>query len=533
MGTNVILCNGNILTMEARRPIAQAVYMANGRFQAVGSNDEILARQDSETEVIDLAGRTVIPGLGDSHMHLSHLGAAMETVDLSSARSRADIIALGQKFLAANGDAAWLSGWGWNHDKFSDGQMPTRCDVDRVSNQHPILFSRTCGHIAVANSRALELAGIGVDPVQPSGGQIDVDADGVPTGILRENAIGLVSRLAPSPTVADHKRMLLRAAKQASSYGLTSVHSDDLSPDMEGMLQAYYELVQEDLLPLRVNLQIRVQTREQIDLFLQLRERFVFPAEQVQYGPIKLMTDGSLGGRTAALNAPYADDPTTRGVAPLSQAEVTALLTYAHAHGLQMSGHAIGDRAMELLLNAFAAALQEKPVPDARPRIIHAQLTTPQILQRCQQLGVVCDIQPGFVGTDLHIVERRLGTERMQSTYAWKTMREMNIPTAGGSDSPVETCNPLVGIQMAVRRQDLAGFPTGGWLPEEKLTVQEALELFTLGPAYAAFNEDELGSISVGKLADCVVLSQNPLTVPEQLAQIKAEAVFVGGRQRC
>ena len=230
---------------------------------------------------------------------------------------------------------------------------------------------------------------------------------------------------------------------------------------------------------------------------------------------------------------PYADDPTTSGVEVLSQETVTRILSYAHQQGLQMSGHAIGDRAIEMLLNAFAAALAEKPQADARPRVIHAQLTTPEILKRCQELGVVCDIQPVFVGTDLHIVEQRIGKERMQTTYAWKTMRKLGIPTAGGSDSPVETCNPLVGIQQAVTRQDMSGFPEGGWLPEEKLTIEEALELFTLGPAFSAFNEATRGSISVGKLADCVVLDQDLTTVaPEEIASIKVQATYVGGRRR-
>ncbi|NLY53678.1 MAG: amidohydrolase [Firmicutes bacterium] len=528
-----ILFNGNIITMDREQPQAQAVAIADGRFVAVGQDQEILALRNDNTELIDLEGQTVIPGLGDSHMHLFNLGSAMETVDLSPARSQEDITRIGREFLSQHPGLTWISGWGWNHDRFADGQMPTRADLDLISTELPIFFSRTCGHIAVANSRALELAGIGTNPEQPEGGQIDLDADGVPTGVLRESALGLVRRLAPKPTVADYKRMLRAGAEQAVSYGLTSVHSDDLAGRMEEMLQAYQELIEEDSLPLRVTLQVRVYTPEQIDEFLELRQRFQFPAHTVQYGPIKVMTDGSLGGRTAALNAPYADDPTTSGVEVLSQETVTRILSYAHQQGLQMSGHAIGDRAIEMLLNAFAAALAEKPQADARPRVIHAQLTTPEILKRCQELGVVCDIQPVFVGTDLHIVEQRIGKERMQTTYAWKTMRKLGIPTAGGSDSPVETCNPLVGIQQAVTRQDMSGFPEGGWLPEEKLTIEEALELFTLGPAFSAFNEATRGSISVGKLADCVVLDQDLTTVaPEEIASVKVQATYVGGRRR-
>lgn len=528
-----ILFNGNVLTLDEDQPRAHAIAITQGRFAAVGSNEAILAMQSADTELIDLAGKTVVPGLADSHLHLANLGAAMETVDLSSARSQQDITRLGQEFLTKHPDLTWITGWGWNHDKFHDGAMPTRADLDLIATDIPILFSRTCGHIAVVNSRALELASVGNNAEQPQGGHIDLDANGVPTGILRESAIGLVRRLAPRPTLDDHKRMLALGADHAASLGLTCVHSDDLAGHFAEMLQAYYELVQEDRLPIRVSLQARLYTPEQVDEFMRVSQSFEFPPHTVEYGPVKVMTDGSLGGRTAALNAPYADDPSTCGVEVLSQETITQILSRAHELGMQMSGHAIGDRAMDMLLNAFESALAGNPRPDARPRIIHAQLTTPEILQRCLDLGVVCDIQPGFVGTDLHIVERRIGAERMQTTYAWRTMRELGIPTAGGSDCPVETCNPLVGIQQAVTRQDMNGFPAGGWLPAEKLTVQDALELFTLGPAYSSFNEDILGSISVGKLADCVVLDQDPTAVePEQIASIQVLATYVGGRRR-
>lgn len=533
MQVETILFNGNIINMEASRPRAQALAMAGGRFVAVGSNEEILALQGPDTQVIDLEGQTVVPGLADSHMHLVNLGAGMETVDLTSARSQQDLVRLGQEFLANNPQRSWIAGWGFNHDKFTNRAMPTRSDLDQISTGIPILFTRTCGHIAVANSKALELAGIGAHPQQPQGGQIDVDASGVPTGVLRESAIGLVRRLAPKPTVADYKRMLALATQHAVSLGLTSVHSDDLAGHFAEVLQAYRELVEEDRLPIRVSLQIRLYTPDQLDEFLRVKEQFSFPPHTVDYGPVKVMTDGSLGGRTAALKEPYADDPTTSGVEVLDQETINRILVKAHDLGMQMSGHAIGDRAMEMLLNAFQLALERNPRPDARPRIIHAQITTPEILQRCLDLGVVCDIQPGFLGTDMHIVEQRIGKERMQTTYAWRTMREMGIPTAGGSDCPVETCNPLVGIQQAVTRQDMNGYPEGGWLPQEKLTLQEALELFTLGPAYCSFKEELLGSISVGKLADCVVLDQDPMTVePQHIAQIRVKATYVGGRRR-
>lgn len=530
MQVNRILVNGNILTMDRNHPRVNALAISGQTIAAVGTDEEILALRQAETEVIDLGGQTVIPGLNDSHMHLQTVGAGLERVPLAGARSREEMIAAGRRFLAEHPDVQWLLGWGWNHEYFADRQMPTRHDLDQITTERPILFSRACGHIVVANSLALQLSGIGQHPEQPVGGLIDIDADGFPTGILRE-CRGLITQHIPAESVTDYKRTLMAAAHLAASYGLTGVQTDDIGEDMEHKLQAYSELVAEGSLPIRVNLQVRIARMEVFARYLELREHYQFPAGTVEYGPVKLMTDGSLGGRTAAMREPYADDPTTSGVAVLTQEQINELLSAAHSHGLQMAGHAIGDRAMDLLLNGFAQALQERPDADARPRIIHAQITTPDILQRIQQLGVVCDIQPGFVGTDLHMVESRVGSERMQSTYAWRTMRTMGIPTAGGSDSPVESCNPLIGIEMAVTRQDLNGCPAGGWLPHERLTVEESIELYTMGSAYATFHEGRQGSLTAGKYADFVVLTQDITQVPPAaIHSIPVAATYVGGR---
>lgn len=530
MQVNRILINGNIITMDQTQPRVSAVAISGQIIAAVGTTEEMLALRQPETEVVDLEGQTVIPGLNDSHMHLQTVGAGLERVPLVGLSSREEMVQIGTRFLGEHPEVQWLLGWGWNHEFFADRQMPTRHDLDQISTEVPIVFIRACGHILALNSRALELAGIGQNPTQPVGGVIDVDAQGVPTGILRE-ARAMINQYIPTDTVADYKRTLQAAANLAASYGLTGVQTDDIGEDMEHKLQAYSELVAEGNLPIRISLQARIGRMDLFDRYIELRQQYQFPAGTVEYGPVKLMTDGSLGGRTAAMREPYADDASTRGVAILTQDQINQLLAAAHGHGFQMAGHAIGDRAMDLLLNGFEHALAERPVADARPRIIHAQITTPDILQRIQQMGVVCDIQPGFVGTDLHMVENRVGTERMQSTYAWRTMRQMGIPTAGGSDSPVENCNPLIGIEMAVTRQDLHGFPEGGWMPAERLTVEQAIELYTMGSAYASFDEARKGSLTPGKLADLVVLAQDITTIaPNLIHSIPVVTTYVGGR---
>lgn len=534
MTAELIIVNANVITVDKNQPKAEAFAVKNGRFAAVGSSREVLEYRGSSTEVIDLAGATVVPGFNDSHMHLLGVGSALESADLTDARSVEDLITIGKRFYQRNSELQWIVGRGWNHERFTDGRMPTRYDLDQISTEVPILFTRVCGHIAVANSKALELAGLAAPVEQPAGGYVDVSGDGEPTGVLRERAIGLVGKLMPAPQLEDYKRRLEKGARLAVSLGLTTVQSDDLGDinSMPAKLQAYKELLEEGRLPLRVNLQVRLPNSDQIREFAEeVRSQHCFPEHTVEFGPIKLMCDGSLGGRTAALKQPYADDPTTSGVAVLEQEQVNEMITLAHNYGLQVSGHAIGDLAMQMLLNAFRLMLEQQPVKDARPRIIHAQLTDSQILTEMRELGVVCDIQPVFVGTDMHFVEKRIGQERAKTTYAWKTMRRMGIPTAGGSDAPVESCNPLLGIYAAVTRQDASGYPDGGWLPDEKLSVAEAVELFTMGSAYAAFDENDKGSITPGKLADFVILSEDVFAVePQRIKDVKVVATYIGGQ---
>ncbi len=534
MAVDLILYNGNIITVNPKVTRAQAVAIESGRFVAVGSNDEVLAHKGAATELVDLAGQTVVPGFNDSHMHLLNVGTAMERVELGSARSRAQLVAIARDFLAANPGLKVLLGRGWNQDRFDDQAMPTRHDLDQISTEIPIFFSRVCGHISVVNSKALEMAGVGRGVEQVRGGHIDLSADGEPTGVLREEASGLVGCIFPKTNPADYKRRYQKGAQLAASLGLTSVQTDDMGDlhEVEVKLQALRELLAEGNLPVRINLQSRLSEPGLVAKLLEISKSHTFPAHTVEYGPVKIMTDGSLGGRTAAMNEPYADDSSTRGVAIVDQDEVNSIFEAAHEHGLQLSGHAIGDHAMQLMLNGFRHVLAKKPNPDARPRIIHAQITTPSILAEMQELGVVADIQPTFVGTDLHIVEQRVGHERAQATYAWKTMREMGIPTAGGSDSPVESCSPLLGIYSAVTRQDADGYPAGGWLPDQKLSVEEAIELFTMGSAYSCFDEEVKGSITVGKLADLVVLGDDITAIaPEKIKDVRVVATYVGGKR--
>ncbi len=522
----VIYINGNIYTMDNENPQAAAVAVNHGRFTMVGSNEQVLELKNNSTKVVDLKGQTVIPGLNDSHMHLLGLGQALEQVDLVGLSSREELIDRCQRFMAENEELTWILGRGWNQAYFPDRKMPSRHDLDQISNARPILLRRACGHIAVANSCALELAGLlGGGFEQPVGGHVDVDPEGIPTGIIRERAIGLVSRHIPKATRNDYKRYIIKGAQLSASLGLTSVQTNDLNSinGMEDIIGAYQEALAEGSLALRVNHQVLLSRPEDIEKYLAIRDANPFPEHTVTYGPLKLMTDGSLGGRTALMHAPYSDNPATSGVSIMTQDEINTMFKIGHRHGLQLSAHAIGDLAIQKLLNAFRLVLSDEPVEDARPRIIHAQITNPHILEQMKELGVVCDIQPIFVPTDMYFVEERLGKARAMQTYPWKTMRDMGIAIAGGSDAPVESCNPIWGLAAAVTRQDLNDNPENGWRPEERLTPLAAIELFTKGSAFAERAEQDKGEIKAGMLADFIVLSQDITRIPAQ--EIKNTAV--------
>ncbi|QOR36454.1 amidohydrolase [Clostridium sp. 'deep sea'] len=530
-----LFINGNVYTVDKNKPRAEAFVVENNRFLAVGSTEEILKYKTKSTEVIDLQGVTVLPGLNDSHIHLMGVGRSLEQVNLASTTSREELVKKCIEFINNNQDLDWILGRGWNQAYFADRKMPSRHDLDKVCSYKPVYLRRACGHISVANTCALEMAGLMKGKIQqPNGGHIDLDENGVPTGILRENACGIVAHLIPKAGKEDYKRCIIKGANLAASLGLTSVQSNDLSSihAMDTILQAYQEVQAEGSLPIRVNHQVLLGKPAEIDSYMEIKKNYNFPEHTVTYGPLKLMTDGSLGGRTALMHAPYSDDYTTSGMSTMSQEEINETFKRAHSYGLQLAAHAIGDLAIQKLLNAYKIILTESPVEDARPRIIHAQITNPHILEQMKQLAVVCDIQPIFVPTDMHFVEQRLGKARASQTYPWKTMREMGIVTAGGSDSPVEPCNPILGIAAAVTRQDINNMPENGWRPEEKLTPLEAIELFTKGSAYAEKAEKHKGEIKKGLLADFITLNKDIVTINSQdIKNTKVTATYVGGKQ--
>lgn len=532
--STAVFVNARIITLDLAQPVAEAMAVQDGRIIALGTKSEILSLAGSGASIADLEGQVVVPGFHDSHMHLLSWGLTMDGVQLEQARSAEELVELGRAYVRSNPDRQWIIGRGFNDETFSLRQLPTREDLDRVSVQQPVVFTRVCGHVCVVNSKALELAGIGEDTPEPPGGSLDRDREtGQPTGVLRENAMDLVMQLIPSPSVADWKRILRRACAQAAALGLTTIQSNDLNgaSSLNKRLQAYRELDEAGELPIRIILQAGMPRLEDLQAYLEIVKAFQ-PSPMLTFGALKLFADGSLGGRTAALTSSYADAPDTDGMLIYSQEELDQLVLAAARSGLQVAVHAIGDRALDLVLNSYDHAKRLYPAWQRRPRVIHAQITRFDQLERLARLGAVADIQPIFVPTDMHFAERRVGTALAEYSYAWKTMLDLGIAAAGGSDCPVEPCNPLWGMHAAVTRQDRSGFPSGGWHPEQRLDGCTALRLFTTGSAYAAEEEKIKGALSPGKLADFVVLPQDPTAIdPQDLLDLKVTATYVGGKR--
>lgn len=533
---DLILYNGSIITVDREIPAARAVAVQGGLIKAVGEDREILALRQAGTEVLDLQGKGVVPGFNDSHMHMFGYALTRGMVDLRRSTGIDDLIAAIRGYIQENGigGGAWVFGWGWDQTGFREKRMPNREDLDRVSAEHSIVLMRTCGHVCSVNTVALKGAGIFESAPPVEGGHVDVDGSGKPTGILKEKAMDLVLSLFPPMDKEMLKALIIMAADDFLRAGLTSVQTDDLanfSGSAEELLQAYFELDSGGQMPLRVNAQLLLPSMDKLRAFLELGHKTGDGNDFFKIGPLKLLTDGSLGGRTAALAAAYADAPGDCGIPIFSREELELLVGTAHAAGMQVAAHAIGDGAIEMVLDAYKTAQEKYPRRDPRFRVIHASLARPDLLERFRAQGVVADIQPAFVPSDYPFIEERLGHKRADWAYCWKEFVKRGISLGGGSDCPVETHDPLQGLHAALTRQDTAGNPSGGWRPEQRLSLEEALQIYTLGSAYCTFEEQSKGSITPGKLADLVVLSHDIGRIePNAIKDVTVEKTILNGR---
>jgi predicted amidohydrolase YtcJ len=525
---DVLFFNGNILTGErlltAQPERVSAVAIRDGLVVATGTYTSILKMRGPQTQVVDLHGNFVMPGFNDAHVHLASAGREKLTLDLVGVKSLAEM----QQRIAVATKAAppgtWLRGRGWDHTLWATRQLPTRQDLDAVTGDHPAVFTRVDGHIAVANSEALRLAGISSTTVDPSGGKIDRDSFGHPTGIVRETAVDLVYNKVPAPSHAERRQALDLAIADAIAHGVTS--AQDLSSWDDFLV--FEEMEREGKLPLRISEWLLFT--DPLPLLQEQRAHHPADDPMLHTGMLKGFMDGSLGSRTAALNAPYSDDPDNSGIPQFDQATLNQMTVERAQAGFQIGFHAIGDRATTMALNAFVAA--EATVAESigyRFRIEHVQVIAPKDFDRFRWLGVIASMQPNHLLTDMNWAEQRIGPERAKISYPWKQFVNQGTVLAFGTDYPVEPVAPFRGLYAAVTRQSEDGTKT--YYPERAITIGQALYAYTQASAYAENMETKKGKLVPGQFADFVVLDRDLLKVSApEILQTKVLRTVVAGR---
>jgi predicted amidohydrolase YtcJ len=517
-----ILTGEDLLTQQPQRVSALAI--RDGRVAAIGSDAAILKLRGPKTEVIDLHGAFAMPGFNDAHVHLATAGRTKLTIDLIGVKSLAEM----QQRIAASAKTeppgTWLRGRGWDHTLWLSKQLPTRQDLDAVTGDHPAIFTRVDGHIAIANTKALQLAGIYESTADPSGGKIDRDNRGEATGIVRETAVDLVSSKMPTPSSEERRHAMEIAIQDAIAHGITS--AQDNSP-WDDFLELE-NLERSGHLAMRVTEWLAFS--DPVELLKQHRASHPQNDPMLHTGMLKGFMDGSLGSRTAALNAPYSDDPGNSGLPQYEQNELNRMTVERARASFQIGFHAIGDRAATMALNAFVVA--EGAVPQSigyRFRIEHDQVIDPHDFARYKWLGVIASMQPNHLLTDMNWAEDRIGPQRAKNSYPWRTFFHQGTTLAFGTDYPVEPITPFRGIYCAVTRKNEAGTKT--YYPEQSLTIYEALYSYTQASAYAEVAETKKGKLEPGYYADLVVLDRD-LTkiVPPDILQTRVLRTVVNGK---
>ena len=537
---DVIFTHGNIYTgvIDVSASLgagkrAEALAIRGDRILAVGTREEIAKLKGPETKIIDLGGRFVMPGFNDAHMHLASAGLEKMTVDMVGAKTLDEF----RERLRAKCDAAaadeWVTGEGWDETLWPVKVPPTRWDLDEVSGDHPVFLGRVDGHVAVANTRALQLASVSVASKDPPGGRIDRDEGGTPTGILREKATDLVRAVIPKPTHEKRRYAIELALADLASHGVTSAQDYSQWEDF----QIYEEIERDSKLTARISEWLPFD--DSLDELNRKRDSHPASDNMLHTGMLKGFMDGSLGSKTAALLEPYSDDPGNTGIPQYEPDKLNAMTKERVLAGYQIGFHAIGDKGVQMALDAFAEA--EKAAKEAkvkaadsgspndyRLRIEHAQVTTPQQFQHFKELKVIASMQPSHLLTDMNWATSRLGAKRVETSYAWSEFLRRGVVLAFGTDYPVEPVTPFRGIYSALTRMSEDGRKA---YPGQKLTIEQTIAAYTTGSAYAEFTEKQKGKLSPGMLADFVVLDQDiTAALPPKILATKVLRTVVGGK---
>jgi len=531
-----LFINGEIYSMKKEGEKFESLGVKDGKITFLGTDEE--GKNISSKELIDLKGKMMIPGMADAHLHLYAYCQNLTFVDLSKVHNINEMINLMKEKVKNVKKGDWVKGVNFDQSKWKENRFPTLEEMDSISKDNPVIIKRCCLHAVVANSRALEIAGIGKNYQAGSGGIVELDKNGMPNGILREQSTKVFDDILPDPLkdIEVQKKIMQDVLNDMSSKGITTIHTYAAKIwQYNEDINIYKNFEKEGKLPLRVTVCID----ELFEPEILTKEKLNNPYRKVQLGAYKIFSDGSMGSRSAALKKPYSDDPQNSGFMLFTQEELNNKILTGYEHGLQPAIHAIGDRALDMTLSAIEHTLKttkEKGMTDEEQknrlpfRIIHVQMIDDDLLERMKKLPLVLDIQPIFLCTDLHWIEDRIGKERLKGSFALKTMEKAGLIQTGGSDCPVETYEPLKGIYAAVTRQDMEGYPTEGFLPEERLSVYEALCMYTKNVPYATGQESVLGTLEIGKFADLTVLEKNLFKIDKkEIKDVKVEQTYVAG----
>ena len=520
MENGTIFSASVVLAGASQTPLKNgSVYVVDGRVRDVGPTAEI-RRAHPNAKVIDAPGATILPGLTDAHAHLYGLGLALDEVDLGGTTSFDEVLSRLKPRVTSATANEWIEGRGWDQTRWPSKEFPTAAALDAAISDHPVWLKRVDGHAGVANTVAMRLAGITAATSDPPGGRLIRDAQGNPTGVFIDHAQSLIESRIPGATFDQVKRRVLAAAESIAANGLTEIHDAGAEADT---MRAVRELVDERKFPIRLYQMVS----DAPDLLSEWFKR----GPMIDYGgrwtvrSVKMYSDGALGSRGAALLAPYSDDPNNSGLLVSTVEHMTDVARRGRGAGFQMNTHAIGDRGVRNVIDAYEAA---GVAPAERWRIEHLQVVAPSDFPRVAHDGIIASMQPTHATSDMRWAEARLGSERVKGAYAWRTVLNSGAQIALGSDFPVEDVNPWFGIYSAVTRQNQQGEPAGGWYPDQKLTLAEAIRGFTLDAAYAAFEESSRGTIEPGKLADFTIVDGD-VYASTALFATKTRMTVVGG----
>jgi len=529
---DLVLKNGNVYTANDRAPRAEAIAIKADRIVYVGSNAGAQKFVGSSTKVVDLKGNTVFPGFADAHQHLSGVGFREMTLNLEDSSSLDDLLAKLKARVAQAKPGEWITGRGWIETHWNPATFPTRWDLDKVSPNNPVILGRADGHGAVANSAAFKLAAIDKNTPNPFGGEISKDKQtGEPNGMLLDAAQGLVRRRVPPTSREDEERAVVLGVKRDIALGWTQVQ--DAGGSYEDV-EIFKKLYASGAIKMRIYKAVYGPGASANRLIAEGPIIGDFQ-NRLTVRTIKVVSDGALGSRGAALLAPYSDAPDTSGFLTVKAEDLRPMLIEALRKGIQVETHAIGDKANRFILDEYETALKAVPladrkVADPRWRVEHAQIVNPSDIPRFAKLGIIPSMQPSHAIGDLFFAPKRLGMDRLKGAYAWESFIKSGVVVPGGSDAPVERGEPMIEFYAAVARKDQKGFSAEGWHPEEAVTRAQALKMFTVWPAYAAFEEKLRGTIETGKLADLTILSADIMTIRElEILQTKCVMTVLNG----